>query len=238
MSSITNMFKQLKDGNYHYVLHRARNIIFPVPNPIFYWDKFVMIKGVPENKTVRRTRKSCNSEMSTASCQKDYDDLLEQFPHHPYNKDRIAEDGAILILARRPEDGRINGYSWIKISDQPFVTNAGMQVGYSEDRAAWGYGFYVLPECRLSSVFLKLTQEIRRIGKENDINAIYSETAIDNVRSIRSFEKVGKHVYEKVLFVSLFGFKLFIVIPTQTGGITFRLQYAPKTHQVLAIRDA
>lgn len=238
MKSIKNMINQLKDGNILYVLSRLKQILFPVPNPIFYWDFFVMIKGVPENKQIPRARGACKSVVSHATTEEDFNALLEQFPYHEYNRDRMKEENVLCIMARSPGDGRINGYTWLKFSDgEPFVTNVGMEVKFSEKKAAWGYGFYVLPECRLTSVFILLAQEIRKVCELNGVSALYSETAINNVRSIRSFAKVGKHVYEKIMFLSIFGFKVFLVKQVN-GGIKIRFKYAPKTHQVLAIKDA
>lgn len=238
MKSIKNMIKHLKNGNVLYVISRLREIFIPVPNPIFYWDFFVMIKGVPENKQIPRARGSCKSVISYATTNEDFNALFEQFPYHSYNHERRNEKDALCIMARTPGSGRINGYTWLKFSDgQPFVTNVGMEVSFPEQKAAWGYGFYVIPECRLSSVFLLLAQEIRKVCEKEGATALYSETAINNVRSIRSFAKVGKHVYEKVMVISIFGFKVFLAKQVN-GGIKLRFKYVPKTHQVLAIKDA
>lgn len=240
MKSLKNMFKQLQKGNFAYVLNRLAHKVFPVPNPIFYWDTFVMLKGTFHSKKGKqvRARKNCNGEVVTANTQI-LQNLLEQFPHHPYNKQRIEEgDGICLVNVSKSDEETILGYSWMKFkTGEPFVTNGGMIVEYDETVAGWGYGFYVIPECRLSNVFLQLTQAMREKCIEHRALALYSETDIKNNRSIKSFGRMGKQVYEIVLMVSLFGMKVFFV-KKMSGGYVIRFRYVPKTHAVVAIKDA
>ena len=256
MTAITNMMKQIEDGNYTYVAKRLINKIFPVPNPIFYWDSFVMMKGMFKEKEVKS--KKFTVEIIGPREQKGnmyFNELLDQFREHDYNHQRMGKGTCIIVKA---ENGMIASYAWMNFKKNSnfkdysgnsekmlflsmnrvylptgshFTSNSGYRVYFDEPVNAWGYGFYVRPKYRLSSAFMLLTQAMRNLCMEVGCDMIYGETNMENQASQKSFGNLGKKVYEKVYFVSLFKAKVYIT-KSDDKRLRFQFRWTNDTHQI------
>ncbi len=239
MNKVQKVIDHIRSGNLRYVANRIGRKIFPVPNPIFFWDSFVVTKGMFKEMPVkdRKGSETLTEEIYPIGMQETIIiELMKQFPQHTYNLSR--KDTAACFVVRGDND-KIIGYSWMKIERrQPFfVSNSGYKVPTDSNPSAWGFGFFVRPEYRFSSAFTRISQMMRRHCIIQGCERIYGETNVENQASIKSFGRLGKKIYASIGYISIFRFNIYRVSDTDTGKKSYQFRWTNDTHAVTAIKD-
>lgn len=180
--------------------------IFPAPNPILFWDRFVMIDGpVTTLKPVARA-----DEPEYDIHEATWEDVCElsflKYPDQEYKEvvqlERYAAGHKCIIVR---VGAKIVGYTWLMFADS-YAVNGLKAV--PRGKYAWMCDFYIIPECRNSGLFMAMNIFKNQLIAKYGYDGCCGSVKFTNVRSKRTHARVNMNAYETVYFISFLGLRI------------------------------
>lgn len=186
-------------------------------NPIFFWDKFLVI-----GTDGPRTRLGRAGPPPTLARPEEIERLCLQFPDKAARfRARVAEGQECWIF--RSGD-RIVARQWLIRDREAFLTNAGLRFAPPERPAIWAHDLYIDPAYRLRGYFVSLMQNA--LAPVAGLQPrVYSEVHFRNRASLGSCVRFGFEVVQEVSFWTVLGLRLYVARP-RSGGRRLSWQYA------------
>lgn len=176
--------------------------LFPAPNPLLFWDKFVIV-GLGEARS--RARAVAPPVLAAAS---DIEQLCTQHPGRAARYRRRVADGQECWIYRDGE--RIVARQWL-IGDRPlFDTNAGWKFRPPVRPAVWSHDLYIDPAYRLRGFFVGFMENARQ-PRAGTRPHVYAEIHFRNGASLNSCTRYGFEVVHEVTMWTLLGARSYVV---------------------------
>lgn len=230
------MFKKfithVANGNFKYLVDRISNILLPRPNPIFFWDRFILKGGTIIKQDLTRLRlNTAYSVDYITEADLDEIDKLDPSLGTNHRKYYYTENCVGLKVVYKEE---IVAFTWVYFNNT-YETNCGL-ILTPPNKRAWVYYVFVAPAHRLSGVFVVLTtylgQEIEKRGYEGQI----AETNVGNTVAIKANNKIGIKVTHNVFLISVFGLKVYFLCNVSDNSLTINYRWTYDVYPVRYIR--
>lgn len=229
LNKLKKGYIRLRNGEYRYLGKR----LFPGGNYVLYMGRqliFSLSDKEAFNAQYMKTRSLCNHKITVAQSG-DINALCIEFPRkEKVFRDRISQ-GDICYLAK--SDGVISGYVWVKESKNFFDTNSLLRFYPGNMDGVWFFDLFVKPEYRRQGLFSTLVSTVYEDYSREGYKTLYSETYHTNEASIISHNRLGCNVICEVQYISIFGFKLYIMDHKKSGrSIQFRYALNVKKYKL------
>jgi GNAT superfamily N-acetyltransferase len=166
---------------------------------------------------------SSGNQKITISESADIETLCIEFPHKAkIFRERISQ-GNICYIAK--SNGVISAYVWVKESKHFFDTNSLLRFNPGKMDGVWFFDLFVKPEYRRRGLFSTLVSSVYDDYSQKGYRTLYSETYHTNEESIVSHNRLGCNVICEVKYISVLGFKTYIVDHKESGR-SIKLRYA------------
>jgi ribosomal protein S18 acetylase RimI-like enzyme len=153
----------------------------------------------------------------------DIESLCNDFPNKAKAFRERTSQKDICYIARI--NNIISAYVWVKESKDFFDTNSLLRFNPGKMDGVWFFDLFVKPEYRRQGLFSILVSTVYEDYSKKGYKTLYSETYHTNEASIISHRRLGFNVICEVKYISIFGFKIYILDHKESGR-SIRFRYA------------
>ena len=229
LNKLKKGYIRLKNREYRYLGKR----LFPGGNYVLYMGRQLIFRLSDKdafNAQRMKFRSLCNHKITLAESG-DIETLCIEFPHKARVFGERKSQGDICYLAKC--DGAVSAYVWVKESKHFFDTNSLLRFNPGSMDGVWFFDLFVKPEYRRQGLFSMLVSTVYDDYSRKGYKTLYSETYHTNEESIISHNRLGCNVICEVKYISVFGFKVYILDHKENGhSVQFRYALNVKKYKL------
>lgn len=182
-----------------------------IPYSIFRYNKFYIV-----------FREADQNVVSTRPLGLEYRLMVEDFDYQlleRINLELPQDLGTVWYRSREREDltkiiyvehrGTIVAVNFVLFSER-IISPSGWEFEM-EEVAPMIYGAYIEPRYRLKGLHAQMTKVANDLVKDSQARRLYGEIHYMNTNSLRSYKRLGFHVFKTVTYVQIFGKKFFFM---------------------------
>lgn len=192
----------LASGSYAQLLERLSEQVIPVGNPVFYWDRFVIVELAEPRRIVG------GADVFPATDQ-DVQRLCAQHPDEAARFTKRIADGQRCLVIR--DGDMIAARAWVIPQRPCYCSNSAYPFHPPHQPSIWCHDIHVERPYRRRGYFGALMEAARRLETRDRPPRLYAEIHFLNEASIRAHESFGYEIIRDVVVLSWLGLKTYVV---------------------------
>lgn len=209
----------LRQGEYARFFDRVSDHVLPTGNPVFYWDRFLIVELDPHGAS---GLEGAGPPKAVFARQDDIDELCASTPERAAVFRRRVAAGQECVVIR--EGGRITARLWLMRDHAAFPSNSGMNFSPHGLPSLWCHDIFVDPAYRRRGHFAAMMREAAHSARGRRPR-LYAEIHHLNRASIEAHRRFGFRPVREVLVLSILGLKLYF-IRDEEGRLSIEHRYA------------